>query len=62
MKVTGYKSITIKLEMDELEARWLKALMQNPFHDSFTSKGCEESETDTTMRKIFFDALTEAGV
>jgi len=56
---TGHKTLTVTLNLDELEARWLKGIMQNPLDDQTIH---EESHTDKTMRKTFFDALVEAGV
>lgn len=52
--------ITVILELDEFEARWLKALMQNPLES--TAFDGEETQTDSTMRKIFFSALDNVGV
>jgi hypothetical protein len=60
MKIKTSKTITVTMELDELEARWLKELVQNPLIDK---QFCdEESQRDTTMREIFFKALNEAGV
>ena len=47
-KITTYKKVTLVL--DDLEANWLKGIMQNDLNDA-------ETETDKTMRKIFWDAL-----
>ena len=55
MHATGIKTISVTLELDDLEATWLKSVMQN----SLTQ---DESETDKTMRKSFWKALDEAGV
>ena len=55
MKSKVVNHIEITLTLDELEAAWLKAVMQNPFHE-------DESETDKTMRGIFWKALTTHGI
>ena len=47
-KITIYKKVTLIL--DDLEANWLKGVMQNELYGS-------ETETDRTMRQIFWDAL-----
>lgn len=63
MIAKGRVAITVNLELDELEAKWLKDLMQNSFHEAFQSvEGFTESQTDTSMREIFWNALEEAGV
>jgi len=53
---TGIKTErTIDITLDEREARWLKAIIQNPI-------GCtldEENETDREMRERFWIALHE---
>jgi len=59
MFATGYQSYSVKLELDSLEAKWLKNIMQNPLHDQ--SYG-EESKLNRVMREKFFNALKEAGV
>ena len=60
MKAVGYKTISVKLELDELEAIWLKNRMQNPFVKEAVP--INESQTDKTMRETFWKALDEAGV
>ncbi len=50
---TETKVVSVALTMDQQEAEWLMAVMQNPF--------CEdcgrESEEDRNMREKFFNAL-----
>ena len=60
MKAIGTRVISVKLELDELEAIWLKNRMQNPFVKEAVP--INESQTDKTMREIFWRALDEAGV
>ena len=62
MHATVYKTITVKLELSEIEAVWLKRIMQNPFQNMFSPTKNIETQTDKTMREIFFRALDEAGV
>ena len=60
MKAIGTRVISVKLELDELEAIWLKNRMQNPFVKEAVP--INESQTDKTMRETFWKALDEAGV
>jgi hypothetical protein len=41
----------VRLELTEQEAEWLKSYLQNSLCD-------DESQQDSNMRKIFFDALS----
>ena len=59
MKAKGLQSTIVTLELDLLESVWLKGKMQNPLHGQ---KYEDESQTDKTMREIFWNALDEAGV
>ena len=66
MFATSYRTMAVKLELNDTEARWLKNLMQNPL-DSVTLNAHEvdinpESNLNKTMRHSFFTALQEAGV
>ena len=54
MESKSLRHITVTLHMDELEAQWLKSTMQNPLHGISLT---DESQTDRTMREIFFTAL-----
>jgi len=54
MKVRIRKQLTIVLTLNEEEARWLKAAVQNPFHGKNLE---EESSTDSGMRKDLWNAL-----
>ena len=46
------KKVTVTLVLNEAAATWLKAYVQNPI--------CEdESERDSTMRHLFWDALKD---
>ena len=58
MKVIWHKSISVTIELDESEAIWLKGVVQNPSGVVWE----DESQTDKTMRGIFWRALCEAGV
>lgn len=49
-EIVTYKKITLVLE--DLEALWLKALVQNELNEY-------EAKTDRRMRKIFWDALNK---
>lgn len=49
------KSVFV-LELDELEATWLNAVMQNPLHAQHPS---EETKFDKEMREKFFFATKE---
>lgn len=52
MKTIIKNEITVVLKLDESEAKWLKAIMQNAFVD-------KETKTDSEMRMKFWDALKE---
>jgi hypothetical protein len=54
--IRSYKTVT--LELDELEAHWLKALMRNPITKETMPE--IETQTDKTMRSIFFNALKDS--
>ena len=55
MKSKSFTFTEINLILDQVEAQWLKGVMQNPsMHD--------ESETDKNMRETLWDALDEEGV
>lgn len=52
MKAEANRQTTIILELEEVEARWLRDLMQNPV--------CSSEPTDTThMRSHFWEVLNE---
>jgi hypothetical protein len=51
MKAEVQTSSTVFLMLTESEARWLKAIVLNPFHDP-------ESALDEEMRARFFKALS----
>ena len=59
MFATGYQTLSVKLELNDLEASWLKNIMQNPLNCKELD---DETELDRTMRKDLFKALDEAGV
>ena len=44
------KTVTVKLELSEKAAQWLKGLVQNPFMEN-------ESDIDKHMREAFWEAL-----
>ena len=53
MKVTELKTTKIILELDEIEAEWLKNYVQNPLIENETIK-------DTEMREKLFNAIVQA--
>ena len=54
MKVRLDVVTNINLELTEEEAKWLKAVVQNPLHGQ---QAGEEISEDTDMRARFFNAL-----
>lgn len=48
--------ITVTLVLNEEEAKWLSAQMQNPLHGQAPTE--ESAAADARMRKAFFDATT----
>lgn len=55
MKATVNKSVKIRLELEEDEARWLQGYLQNYLGDPE-----EEDEQTRLMRTEFFETLKEA--
>ena len=55
MESKSINYIGVTLILNDLEAYWLKGLVQNPINEN-------ESETDKTMRNIFWTALDKEGV
>lgn len=53
MRAKAERELTIELIMDEKEARWLKAYMQNTFQP-------DEPDTDTAMRIEIFNTIRDA--
>ena len=53
------KQTKYTLILDEAEAKWLKAIMQNPIFDESPDK---EPKDEQRMRHKFFDTLKWAGV
>lgn len=49
---------TYVLELNEEEATWLRAIMQNPLFDVGVD---QEEDGDREMRRKFFDAVQDAG-
>ena len=52
MKAEVEQKVTVTLKLSEQEARWLKAMVQNPICDT-------ESIEDSQMRKGFWEALKD---
>ena len=50
---------SVSLTLNEKEAIWLKVTMQNPLH---RQEWEDESQTDKTMRGLFWNALNKEGV
>jgi hypothetical protein len=46
----------VYLTLTEFEAKWLKAVMQNPLHGTSLNDECDE---DNKMRKVFWDTLND---
>ena len=59
MKVKKRREIEITIIMDEIEAKWLKGIMQNPFHLIDIE---DENRQDRKMRKMFWDILDAEGI
>ena len=57
MQTRTEKQIKVVLELDEEEALWLKAIVQNPVHGERPER---EPVENSTMRKRFWDAITDA--
>jgi hypothetical protein len=56
MKHRISSKITVLLELDEKEALWLRAVMQNPLHQSDLG---QEPPEDREMRSRFFEAVKD---
>jgi len=54
MEIKCEKTINYILVLDEFEARWLKALVQNPLYSNI-----EEDPQNKEMRQNFWDALNK---
>ncbi len=54
MKAKARKDIEVTIIMDELEARWLKSVMQNPLYGQTLES---EREQDSKMRLMFWHTL-----
>ena len=52
MKAEVEETITVTLKLSEHEARWLKAMVQNPIRDG-------EGREDSQMRERFWEALKD---
>jgi len=50
MEVETKREFTVTLKLSEQEARWLKAVVQNPLSE-------DEGKVDSEMRQVFWDAL-----
>ena len=55
MKVAKTEKITITLQLEEREAKWLKDLVQNPLCDPV-----DEERESRIMRKKFWNALSKS--
>jgi len=58
MRTLQLKTVKFVLELDENEAKWLKAYVQN----QCTINDNDESDTDKKNREKLFTSLKEAGV
>jgi len=58
MKASRECKITVILELNEKEARWLMALTQNPMMPVYDG-AIDELEENLEMRKNFFDTIKE---
>ena len=56
MKGTIETVTTVKLELTEEEANWLKGLMQNPHNGRMPQ---DEPEYDKSMRMLFWNVLNQ---
>ena len=54
MKAKARKDIEVTIIMDELEARWLKSVMQNPLYGETLES---ERKQDLKMRLMFWRIL-----
>ena len=52
MKTEGKKDISVTFTLGEIEAIWLKSLMQNPIQS-------EEDTQSKNMRQMFWNALKD---
>lgn len=52
MKSTIKKTVTITLQLNEVESDWLRELVRNPIVEF-------ETNLDSQMREKFFEALTK---
>jgi hypothetical protein len=51
MKISAEKIVTVKLQLTEEEAEWLKNVMQKPLHGQSPE---QENQRDYDMREAFF--------
>ena len=49
----------ITIELTLVEAKWLRAYMQNYRITSASDSGIEEDITDAGMRRLFFDEMND---
>ena len=59
MKAKVQKNIEVTIIMDESEAQWLKAIMQNPLFDQTIE---DENGIDFKNRRMFWDVLDKEGI
>jgi len=59
MIVEKKTTVTFRLTMDIVEAKWLKCIVQNPIGGIDIE---DENEPDQNMRQNFWDALHKSGV
>jgi hypothetical protein len=52
------KSTSYHLKLNDKEASWLRGICQNPFDYTINDNHQAESEEDSEMRKVFFNALS----
>ena len=59
MKAKTKRDIEVTIVMDESEAKWLKAIMQNPFYGQTLEN---ERDIDFKNREMFWNILDKEGV
>lgn len=59
MIVKKQVEIEVTIIMNEIEAQWLKGIMQNPLNNVAPEK---ENERDREMRHVFWNVLDKEGV
>ena len=61
MKAEVETAVKVTVSLTEEEARWLKAVMQNPVRHAFSPDG-DEDAVSATHRRELFNTLNMAGI